>query len=110
METKHTPGPWFVERVEDGKGFVGSNEGGVGSKNDGIYIAHTLGPDRAANAELIAQAPTLKAQRDELLAALKAILGELSEAYSGLDTLPDDHPAKRTAMAAEATIKRAEGR
>lgn len=67
-ESGWTPGPWFARSSDgraDGMFLVGANsdERGVEvdgpSKNGGIYIAQALGPDREANARLIAAAPDL---------------------------------------------------
>jgi hypothetical protein len=61
----HSPGPWTASR------HAGNNEI---SASDGTVVCKSYGwsdDDCAANAVLIASAPTLLAERDELLAALR---------------------------------------
>ena len=62
--TSHTPGPWNLCSGDAGNHFnIESRE----YVNDGFEIAKLRGPDRKANARLIAAAP-------ELLEALQRIL------------------------------------
>jgi hypothetical protein len=73
LSAQHTPGPWGVaEAAPDDKMMrVGSNldPNTEITKNGGMRIAQVIGPDRIANARLIAAAP-------DLLAALKDLLGD----------------------------------
>lgn len=62
--SKHTPGPWAVLELRDtDRCLVSSNclpdgsERAAAEKNGGFMVAHTLGPQREANARLIATAP-----------------------------------------------------
>lgn len=63
MSAQHTPGPWGVaEAAPDDKMMrVGSNldPNTEITKNGGMWIAQVIGPDRIANARLIAAAPAL---------------------------------------------------
>ena len=82
-ETKHTPGPWEV--IKENRGAIphqwrplsivanadGPDEKIIARLPDG------LGPEDFANAALIASAPRLKAERDELLAALEALVNDV---------------------------------
>jgi hypothetical protein len=78
----HTPGPWRAEQLD---GAAGPNErpwvrGATG------YAALACGDTQAeavANARLIADAPKLLRQRDELLEALRAMLSEFVGPYEG---------------------------
>lgn len=68
---KHTPGPWEVEG--EGQSVVG-----ILAVNDNHYICKLSGWESTtqdANAELIASAPQLKAERDEAIKALLDIEG-----------------------------------
>jgi hypothetical protein len=60
----HTPGPWAqnVARIE--------SEREHGWANDGWIIAKCEGPDAAANARLIAEAPALKERLESAIDAL----------------------------------------
>ena len=81
--SKHTPGPWTVGEDEYGVAVVESL--------DGMTLCEVYpyaGPDYRellpgnageANAQLMAAAPELKQQRDELLWTLEYVQGELSE-------------------------------
>lgn len=74
-ENEPTPGPWYAKAPEPV--IADDDDSWTIVAADGTEIAGTLGatdgvPDKEteiANAELIAQAPETKAQRDELLAA-----------------------------------------
>lgn len=98
-ETKHTPGPWKVAAHSgQHRSFISSNDESVlPIKNDGIYIAHVLGPDNKANARLIAAAP-------DLLTALKALL-PFTQFAGEMDTTARER-AKQDASAA---VAKAEG-
>lgn len=71
--SKHTPGPWKAEPPNEkamrNTWSVWPQEGSGHARIATI----TQGDNEKANAELIAQAPDLKQQRDDLLAALKAL-------------------------------------
>lgn len=79
----HTPGPWgavpthplsgspWWAIIHDGRGPI-VDVGGVGQVAEAKYLT-TPEAEVAANARLIASAPDLLAQRDELAAALEAM-------------------------------------
>lgn len=78
MSVRHSPGPWtfhpFLTASENHKGWV------VCARNGHNRIAEVYphpengDPEQEANAALIASAPDLKRQRDELLAVAKHII------------------------------------
>ena len=68
----HTSGEWTPE--DNGIFFTINCDPFLNGKH---AIAECFGPDREANADLIAAAPKTKAQRDALLAALNQIMDEL---------------------------------
>ena len=87
----HTPGPWKV----DSKYCVGP----VSQEDDQSYgmiipVADVYGPNRKADAELIASAPQLREQNRVLRSNLVNCAARL-EAYYG-----EDYPAVRDAKAA----------
>ncbi|PWC98054.1 hypothetical protein [Azospirillum sp. TSO5] len=53
---QQTQGPIAVVRSDGSRELIGANIGETEGKNDGIFIAHTLGPDRQPNARLLAAA------------------------------------------------------
>lgn len=59
-EGQHTPGPWYIslERSDAHRKLIGVGDS-ARERNDGYWVAHTLGPDCEANARLIAAAPEL---------------------------------------------------
>lgn len=73
--SKHTPGPWVR--------FVLNGRQEIASKNEhGKSVAVVpSGPDRDANARLIASAPSLLAERD----ALRKALADLVQAQDDID-------------------------
>ena len=89
--SEHTPGPWKV----DSKYCVGP----VSQEDDQSYgmiipVADVYGPNRKADAELIASAPQLREQNRVLRSNLVNCAARL-EAYYG-----EDYPAVRDAKAA----------
>jgi len=77
MTQKHTLGPWTAdfEGEDDYDGVpitAKDRDRYVPVANVPVYYADR--PEREANARLIASAPELKEQRDELLEALEALL------------------------------------
>ena len=103
MTQKHTLGPWAVdfEGEEDFDGIpitAKGRDGYVPVANVPVYYAGR--PEREANARLIASAPELKEQRDELLEALEA----MCEEFRGHD-LPYGSPNYHKAIAAIAKAK-----
>ncbi len=84
LSERITQGPWKVlhtpTRKETFWAVATTNDAPVQAVIalvDGVSFAHKECPDRAqANAELIALAPTLLAQRNALLAACKAIVSK----------------------------------
>jgi len=99
MTQKHTLGPWTVdfEGEDDYDGVpitAKGRDGYVPVANVPVY--YTDRPEREANARLIASAPELKTQRDELLEALKKIVFDW-------DGEPEDM------MEARAAIEKAKG-
>lgn len=81
--TQHTPGPWQVETEHYNPYFVGDGYRLIATcQHDETMTVH-IGISEAeaqANANLIAQAPTLKAENE----ALKALNVELVEALDKL--------------------------
>lgn len=76
MQTQHTPGPWRAEYTNAAKQTyvaVSVHEGANGST---AVIGQCAGPDKEANAHLIAAAP-------EMLAALKVALTWSDEDWVG---------------------------
>jgi len=72
--TGHAPGPWEVSNLSGGRRIFDAR---------GCEVAYVWRPDGPSpfhvgpNAYLIADAPTLLRQRDELLAALKDLLRDM---------------------------------
>lgn len=55
---KHTPGPWTIEKAHSGGAGYRVVSDAAGYPNDGWNVAaEIIGPDRDANARLIAAAP-----------------------------------------------------
>lgn len=101
MERKHTPGPWVAD-VDELGAIVEASE-----RNDERAVAVCRGPDKAANAHLIAAAPDLLAackRFNELADAMRE--GRVSQDYTQLYALVSeiDHTFCRPA------IIKAEGR
>lgn len=84
METKHTPGPWFVMGIDGNGDIQVSGHPFYIGHSDPLYHCIVTGnneAERKANAALIAAAPETAAERDrlaainaELVAALERIL------------------------------------
>jgi len=99
MTQKHTLGPWTAdfEGEDDFDGIpitAKDRDGYVPVANVPVYYADR--PEREANARLIASAPELKEQRDELLDALELTIVDCA------DLLPDFHKAQIRAAIAKA--------
>jgi len=83
METKHTPGPWFVMGIDGNGDIQVSGHPFYIGHSDPLYHCIVTGnneAERKANAALIAAAPETAAERDrlrevnaELVAALETI-------------------------------------
>jgi hypothetical protein len=75
--SSHTPGPWWTDDKMDGDSYRNVMSDQRESPVASIWLGRVLDIKREeaeANAELIAQAPELKQQRDDLLAAAKAVV------------------------------------
>ena len=70
---KHTPGPWMAGIPSSIVGWPVIAPGALSRLICSVAYSHPEEPEAKANAELIADAPRLKAENAELLAALKAI-------------------------------------
>jgi len=106
MSNKHTPGPWFVERLESTEGdfSVSTNPDPAALK---CYTAVTVGGlsdgSEEANANLIAAAP-------DLLAALRALFDDykrLADSGDAGNWRLEDLDEGKQALAA---LAKAEGR
>ena len=69
MSGEHTPGPWKITDSEGMKEEYWGYDCQVGPAV--LFVSYPMTDEERANAELIASAPELKAQRDELLEAAK---------------------------------------
>jgi small-conductance mechanosensitive channel len=101
MSTQHTPGPWHRNIRANGKYptvFAGRNQ------HVATVCQQKDGAETEANIDLITAAPALKQQRDELLAALRAIE---KVAQRHMERIADDHEARWIAAAAHAAIAKA---
>ena len=109
MTSKHTPGPWTMDSERNGGYPVrGANDllvawCSVATSSSGLNV--TLA-QAEANARLIAQAPDLLRQRDELLEALRGAVG-LLRCVSEFDLTGKDLD---DITAWEAIVQKAEGR
>ena len=97
MSAKHTPGPWFVDKVEDRNAFnifpVGATHALLAVKGPEFDGAHSYALAAKANAILIAAAP-------ELLEALRGLVASLSDADDeGLIEHASQMEAARAAIA-----------
>jgi hypothetical protein len=72
---EHTPGPWRAAAGKFIRAATDDDDGALVAVARGDYPAGTA----RANAQLMAAAPELKQQRDELLWTLEYVQGELSE-------------------------------
>jgi hypothetical protein len=72
---EHTPGPWRAAAGKFIRAATDDDDGALVAVVRGDYPAGTA----RANASLLAAAPELKQQRDELLWTLEYVQGELSE-------------------------------
>ncbi len=94
----HTPTPWIAESFEDGRYDVSNSRrlgveiGGHPESNDGFPSAICYGPDREANARLIAAAP-------DLLAALKLCERALTPSRNAQDLIAADEARAAIARA-----------
>jgi len=105
-DTKHTPGPWFARRNSAFWEVVAAYEDR--SLNTMPSVAHAWGvgddisdgASAEANANLIAQAPTLLAERESLL-TIQAELVRALEFYARLNIVgaPELGDAARAALA-----------
>ena len=78
MTQTHTPGPWVACPGNAGQVYkIETNA--RGNQNDGYEIAALRGPDKDANARLIAAAPTMY----DLLSAAYNALGDCEKALGG---------------------------
>lgn len=108
METKHTPGPWFVMGIDgNGDTQVSGHPFYIGH-SDPLYHCIVTGnneAERKANAALIAAAPETAAERDrlrqvnaELLVALKGIIRQIGP-FMGQGRMDSEIAVARAALA-----------
>ncbi len=90
-----TPGPWTLQALPAKPGYPNWIPHCIRSGPSNVHIATVGNVDRyyegdaqTANAELIALAPSLLAQRDALLAALQGALNQLDSLEAGAAGLP----------------------
>lgn len=99
---KHTPGPWKVFHTTNGQTILGIGEAegsdGITDANFGLWRS---GPEREANARLIAAAP-------DMLAALKAFIAAIDRAVAFDDVSIVDEITDDIETAARAAISKAE--
>lgn len=99
--TDYTPGPWRVEKPEDD--LIKWRNHAIGARPTiSIWADSTqkelyheialVADDDLANAELIASAPRLKQERDELLAVLKRIEPHLDAIICYASTMSEHEP------------------
>lgn len=100
MSEQHTPGPWVARKpVSPLHVLISANAEDVnGSKNGGIYVARSQGPDAVANSRLIAAAP-------DLLAIAQRIL-DRGYVSSSIEEEREDHNALAAAIALATTPAR----
>ena len=85
---KATPGPWTVTVSAADNEWVAAGP----NQNGDMYIAKTFGPDRVANARLIAAAPAMSDALKLALDRLELFLdtfGDMGERYSTLADIAD---------------------
>ena len=93
-KAKHTPGPWKVYTT--GKlHWIKSSDGSFLAMCNGYAFLQHPGTDNDANAALIASAPELEAQRDELLAACKALCDRLETMQRAARSCDQHEPARK---------------
>ena len=111
-ESKHTPGPWVVEDVRSGlskrtliycRVIPAGRPASDSLAAINVYERGTKGAteEARANAALIASAPTLLAQRDALVAAAEAVLGDAgckTACYSSVSPKCKHHDQLRAAV------------
>lgn len=115
-KSAHTSGPLRIEPRDldpheqqyEGRVRIGSgDESGEDGGNGGIYVAHTLGPDRVGNALRIVRAWN---SHDELVAALKDAHPHVcSLTCQSVFTSPDQPRHGPQCIAITAAIAKAEG-
>ena len=89
--TEHTPGPWNLHKTWGGVTKI-EHGGNREVQGELVAVVDTWGDNEEANAALIASAPDLLEQRNELLAALEYLVSEVtvvteSENIAYLDAL-----------------------
>ena len=97
MESKHTKGPWEVDPRRDGLGPSAIRAWDfttIATFPKGVYPKETMD----ANAELMASAPDLLEQRDELLAALEGLWNDYEREW-GSEHVFYSYPLARAAIA-----------
>lgn len=98
MNTTHTPGPWYADKIQDRTAY---NIFMPGYGSAGASVQHCsnatgcMGPEVEYNARLIAAAP-------DLLAALQTLV-------RAIDRLPGNNPLDGLADEARSAIARATG-
>ena len=98
MKTHHTPGPWVVSLFPNLVGAI--DDGG-----ERETVAETVGPNKEANARLIAAAPELLEALTKAVAYLQANrpAGKISEIFSKLNELENGVIKPARAAIAKAT-------
>lgn len=91
MNTPHTPGNWHLTQSDAGTIDVCKSSGDIRSIICRLHVEHLAeehGGNIMANAQLIASAPELLAQRDSLKAALELDITYHSRPFVG-DSMPE---------------------
>jgi hypothetical protein len=90
----HTKGPWSIGRYKMHIGFSiwASGQGCIAERWYDSEQAEPYGAEMDANAKLIASAPELLAQHNDLLAALKGIMGDIESGLLVRDITKDGSP------------------
>lgn len=89
----HTPGPWIARKPDSPLHVLisANGEDTDGSRNGGVYVARSQGPDAVANSHLIAAAP-------DLLQIAERIL-DRGYVSSSIEEEREDHIALAAAIA-----------
>jgi len=103
-DQKHTPGPW--NRVDISTGSTPVKEQLCYMGYAAMQIQHDGSPEGHANADLIARAPVTKAERDELLEALKEMTAMADSLLTRVQKM--DGSVKQAFKKSRAAIARAE--
>lgn len=108
MNTPHTPGPYHLTQSSAGTLDVCKTTGDIRSIICRLHVEHLAeehGGSIKANAQLIASAPSLLAQRNALRQALQAIVDLASPDLTPPSRIAQTAPAFDQARAALALVK-----